>query len=131
MTRATIYCRLSDLKEREFSQFDVMAEARGIVVDYPDLRAAVQDVAAISGSGFRQVMIDLNLRGPDMQRLQEFSEQITNWMKSHKHYVDIDTSLSFRKPELRILPLRERASELGVSIQSISTTANVLVGGEP
>ncbi|MBL8827990.1 MAG: efflux RND transporter permease subunit [Planctomycetaceae bacterium] len=131
VTRATIYCRLSDLKDREFSQFDVMADARGIVVDYPDLRAAVQDVAAISGSGFRQVMIDLNLRGPDMQRLQEFSEQITNWMKSHKHYVDVDTSLSFRKPELRILPLRERASELGVSIQSISTTANVLVGGEP
>ncbi len=131
VTRATIYCRLSDLKDREFSQFDVMAEARGIVIDYPDLRAAVQDVAAISGSGFRQVMIDLNLRGPDMQRLQEFSEQITTWMKSHKHYVDVDTSLSFRKPELRILPLRERASELGVSIQSISTTANVLVGGEP
>jgi len=35
-----------------------MTKARGIVTDYPDLRAAVQDVAAISGSGFRQVMID-------------------------------------------------------------------------
>jgi HAE1 family hydrophobic/amphiphilic exporter-1 len=131
VTRATIYCKLADLKEREFTQFDVMADARLIVADYPDLRAAVQDVAAISGSGFRQVMIDLNLRGPDMQRLQEFSEQITTWMKTRKHYVDVDTSLSFRKPEIRIMPLRERASELGVSIQSVSSTANVLVGGEP
>ncbi|MEI7862417.1 MAG: efflux RND transporter permease subunit, partial [Planctomycetota bacterium] len=50
VTRATIYCRLTDLREREFSQFDVMGEARRILLDYPDLRAAVQDVAAISGA---------------------------------------------------------------------------------
>jgi len=131
VTRASIYCKLVDLADRDFSQFDVMVDARKIIVDYPDLRAAVQDVAAISGSGFRQVMIDLNLRGPDMLRLQEYSEKITTWMKSRGRYVDVDTSLSFSKPEVRIVPLRERASELGVSIQSVSATANVLVGGEP
>lgn len=131
VTKATIYCKMLDIKQREFSQFDVMTDARKIIIDYPDLRAAVQDVAAIGGSGFRQVMIDLNLRGPDMDKLQEYSSKITDWMKSRGHYVDVDTSLSFRKPEVRILPIRERASELGVSIQSVSSTANVLVGGEP
>ena len=131
VTRATIYCRLTDLRERDYSQFDVMADARRIILDYPDLRAAVQDVAAISGAGFRQVMVDLNLRGPDMERLQQFSERITSWMKAEGHFVDVDTSLSFRKPEVRIVPNRERASELGVSIQAISATTNVLVGGEP
>ena len=54
VTRASIYCRLVDLTKREYSQFDSMQEARKILVDYPDLRAAVQDVAAISASGFRQ-----------------------------------------------------------------------------
>jgi HAE1 family hydrophobic/amphiphilic exporter-1 len=131
VTRASIYCRLSDLREREYSQFDVMADARRILLDYPDLRAAVQDVAAFSGAGFRQVMVDLNLRGPDMVRLQEYSEKITAWMKAEGHFVDVDTSLSFRKPEVRIVPNRERASELGVSIQAISSTTNVLVGGDP
>ena len=131
VTRATIYCRLTDLRDREFSQFEVMGDARRILLDYPDLRAAVQDVAAISGAGFRQVMVDLNLRGPDMIRLQEFSEKITAWMKSQGYFVDVDTSLSFRKPEVRIVPNRERASDLGVSIQAISTTTNVLVGGDP
>jgi len=131
VTRASIYCKLTDLTKREFSQFDVMTDARKVMVDYPDLRAAVQDVAAISGSGFRQVMIDLNLRGPDMNRLKEYSDKIATWMKSQGHYVDVDTSLSFSKPEIRVLPARERASELGVSIQSVSRTANILVGGEP
>ena len=131
VTRAGIYCRLIDLRERDYSQFEVMQDARRILVDYPDLRAAVQDVAAISGSGFRQVMIDLNLRGPDMEKLQQYSQTITDWMRAQGPYVDVDTSLSFRKPEMRIVPNRERASELGVSIQAISATTNVLVGGFP
>jgi len=131
VTRAGIYCRLVELGDRDFSQFDSMQEARRILVDYPDLRAAVQDVAAISASGFRQVMIDLNLRGPDMEKLRQYSQAITDWMRSQRQYVDVDTSLAFRKPEMRIVPNRERASELGVSVQSISATTNVLVGGFP
>ena len=131
VTRAGIYCRLVDLREREYSQFEVMQDARKILVDYPDLRAAVQDVAAIAASGFRQVMIDLNLRGPDMEKLQQYSQTITDWMRAQGPYVDVDTSLSFRKPEMRIVPNRERASELGVSVQAISATTNVLVGGFP
>jgi HAE1 family hydrophobic/amphiphilic exporter-1 len=131
VTAGTIYVRLVDLRERKYTQFEVMNDARRILMDYPDLRAAVQDVSAFQGTGFRLVMIDLNLRGPDVEKLQRYSEDITSWMREQGHYVDVDTSLSLRKPELRVLPDRERASELGVSIQTLAATANVLVGGEP
>ncbi len=132
VTKASIYVRLIDLGQRDYSQFDLMNDARKILVDYPDLRCAVQDVSAFgNSSGFRQVMVDLNLRGPDMAKLQKYSEQVADWMRSQPEYVDIDTSLSLRKPELRIRPNRERASDLGVSISAISNTANILVGGEP
>lgn len=131
VNKGTIYCRLLPLDKREYSQVDVMSEARKLLVDYPDLRAAVQDVAAIQATGVRQVAVDLNLCGPDMDKLQQYSEKIMAWMKTQDYFVDIDTSLSLRKPELRIIPQRERASELGASVQTISSTANVLVGGEP
>lgn len=131
VTKATIYVRMLDLAERQYSQFHVMNDARTIIQDYPDLRTAVQDVSAFQGTGFRQVMVDLNLRGPDIEKLELYSTQITDWMKAQGHYVDVDTSLSLRKPELRIRPIRERASDLGVSIQTLSSTVNVLVGGEP
>jgi len=131
INKASIYVRLVDLSKREYTQFDVMAEARTILADYPDLRAAVQDAAVFSGSGFRQVMIDLNLRGPDMDKLKIYSDRIADWMKAQGYFVDVDTSLALRKPEVRIVPNRERASELGVSIQTMSSMANVLVGGEP
>jgi HAE1 family hydrophobic/amphiphilic exporter-1 len=154
VTKGTIYARLTDLKTRTrtwydwrfwyngilnrpeedpryFSQFDVQRDARELMTDYRELRTAVQDAAVVSGSGFRQAMVDLNLRGPDLNKLQEYSERVVAWMKQHPDYVDIDTSLSLRKPELRVKIDRERASDLGISVQSIASMLNILVGGEP
>ena len=53
------------------------------------------------------------------------------WMRQQPDYVDVDTSLSLRKPELRVQIDRERASDLGIPVQTIASTLNVLVGGEP
>jgi HAE1 family hydrophobic/amphiphilic exporter-1 len=131
VTTATLYARMIDLRQRDYSQFQVMADARKMLEDYPDLRAAVQTVEAIQASGFKQVDVDLNLCGPDMEKLKEYGDSVAGWMREQGGYVDVDTSLSLRKPELRVRPDRERMSDLGVSIQSVATTANVLVGGEP
>lgn len=167
VTTGTIYCRMVDLKDRQrtvydpiywknailnrrepepdryFSQFDLQRDAREIMKQYPDLRVAVQDVSIFGGSGFRQAMIDLNLRGPDLQKLLKFAGDprkrsddgedngIVGWMRKQGHFVDIDTSLSLRKPELRVRIDRERASDLNIPVQTIASTLNVLVGGEP
>jgi HAE1 family hydrophobic/amphiphilic exporter-1 len=131
VTEARVYCRLVDLTEREYSQFDVMSDARKVMSDYVDLRVAVQEVAAFQAAGFRQVDVDLNLVGPDLIKLQEYAGKITSWMATRGHYVDVDTSLSLSKPELRVRIDRERASDLGVSVQTIASTLGILVGGEP
>src|SRR5260370_30745084 len=120
-----------DLGQRDYSQFEVQRDARAILADYPDLRGAVQDVAAISSSAFRQVDIDLNVIGPDMDKLQDYSERVARWMRQRGGDVDVDTSLSLRKPELPFHPKRERLSDLGVSVQTISTAAHLLGGGDP
>jgi HAE1 family hydrophobic/amphiphilic exporter-1 len=154
VTSGSIYARLIDLEHRTrpwwdwrfwyqgitnqpetdpqyFTQFDVQREARKIMADYPDLRSAVQDVALFSGAGFRQAMIDLNLRGADLHKLQDYAEQIMAWMRQRPDYVDVDTSLSLRKPELRVRIDREKAADLDIPVQAIASTLNVLVGGEP
>jgi HAE1 family hydrophobic/amphiphilic exporter-1 len=130
VTEASIYVRLTDLGDREFSQFDVMREARELVARYSDVRSAVQDVSAITATGFRQVDLDLNIRGPDLDKLQEIAHQTTAWLREQGKYVDVDTSLSLRKPELRVHIDRERASDLNVPIETVASTLNLLVGGE-
>ena len=117
--------------DRHFTQFDIQRDARAIMKDYPELRVAVQDVAAVAVSGFRQSMLEVNLRGPDLAKLEEYSNTIMGYMRSRPGFVDTDTSLSLRKPELRVNIDRERASDLGIPVQTIAATLNVLVGGEP
>lgn len=131
VTEARVYCRLVDLAEREYSQFDVMVDARELMSEYVDLRVAVQEVAAFQATGFRQVDVDLNLVGPDLVELQKYADKIIAWMATRGHYVDVDTSLSLSKPELRVRIDRERASDLGVSVQTVASTLGILVGGEP
>ncbi|WP_459554407.1 efflux RND transporter permease subunit [Lacunimicrobium album] len=131
VTKAQIYCQLVDLTERDFTQFAVMKDARKIMGDYPDVRSTVQIVNVLSSSAIREVDIDLNLSGPDLDELQTIADKIADWMREKPGYVDVDISLATRKPELRVRPNRERLSDLGVSLQSISDTCNILVGGVP
>ena len=131
VTEVSIYCRLVDLGERKYTQFDVMDEARALMAEYPDLRVAVQDVQAFQAAGFRQVEVDMSFVGPDLVQLQKYSEQIAAKMRANGQFVDVDTSLSLRKPELRVLIDRERASDLGIPVQTIASTLSILVGGEP
>jgi HAE1 family hydrophobic/amphiphilic exporter-1 len=131
VTEVSIYCRLIDLGERKYTQFDVMDEARALMTEYPDLRVAVQDVQAFQAAGFRQVEVDMSFVGPDLVQLQEYSQQIAAKMRAKGQFVDVDTSLSLRKPELRVLIDRERASDLGIPVQVIASTLSILVGGEP
>jgi HAE1 family hydrophobic/amphiphilic exporter-1 len=131
VTEVSIYCRLIDLGERKYTQFDVMDEARALMTEYPDLRVAVQDVQAFQAAGFRQVEVDMSFVGPDLVQLQEYSQQIAAKMRANGQFVDVDTSLSLRKPELRVLIDRERASDLGIPVQVVASTLSILVGGEP
>lgn len=131
VTSGSIYVRLIDLKERDYSQFDVMRDARKIFTDYPDLRASVQGFNIFAGGGVRVSDLEFNLRGPSLERLQGYTEKIIARMRDLPGFVDIDTTLAVRKPELQTVIDRKKASEFGVQIEEIASTLRTFVGGEP
>ena len=130
---------------RYFTQFDVQRKAHREMASYPDFRIAVQDAAVVSGSGMKQSLIEFSLRGPDLKKLEAFTGNgdyidprtgesrpgLVKWMKGEPWFLDVNTSLSLRKPELRVLINREKASDLGIPVRDIASNLNVLVGGEP
>ena len=46
-------------------------------------------------------------------------------------FVDVDSTLALRKPELRVNIDREKAADLGIRVEDIAETLRTLVGGEP
>jgi len=131
VTSGSIYIRLKDLSERNFSQFDVMDDARWIMKQYPDLRAAVQGINPLASGGTRLSDLELNLRGPDLDRLQEYADRLMAGMRQLPGLVDVDTSLAVRTPELRLMIDRDKASDLGVNVQDIAATVQTYVAGQP
>jgi len=131
VTNGSIYARLVDLHERDYSQFDVMADARVLFQQYPDLRVSVQGVSAFQGGGSKQTDLEFNISGPSLQQLQRYADHIMERMRTEPGFVDVDTTLSVRKPELRTVIDRKKASEFGIEIDDVASTLQVFVGGEP
>jgi HAE1 family hydrophobic/amphiphilic exporter-1 len=131
VTTGSLYVRLVDLRARDFSQFDVMADAREMLKDFPDLRTSVQGVNPLASGGQRIADVELNLRGPDLDRLQEYADRLMAGMRTLPGLVDVDTTVAVRTPELRLAIDREKASDLGLNVQDIAATVQTYVAGQP
>ncbi len=128
---ASIYIKLVDIDARQQSQEELMVEARNLLQRYPkELRASVQQVAAISGGGVRNADIQYVVSGPELPKLTEYSNELLEKMQSIPDVVDADTSLVTGKPELRVEIDRARAADLGVRVGDIAQALNTLVAGQ-
>jgi hydrophobic/amphiphilic exporter-1 (mainly G- bacteria), HAE1 family len=133
---ANIYVKLTPIEDRKETQNDLMLRARSEVLgkylkQYPDqLRTSVNQVAAISGGGFRNADIQYVIGGPDLDKLSRYTEDLLQKMKTLPDVVDADSTLILGKPELRVVIDRARAADLGVRVGDIAQALNTLVAGE-
>ena len=128
---ASLYIKLVPIDERRETQDDLMISARKLLANYPkELRTSVQQVAAISGGGFRNADIQYVIGGPDLQKLTKYSEELMAKMKTIPDAVDVDSTLITGKPELRVVIDRARAADLGVRVGDIAQALNTLVAGQ-
>ena len=133
---ATIYVKLTPIEDRSVTQNDLMLRARSEVLgkylkEFPgQLRTSVQQVAAISGGGFRNADIQYVIGGPDLEKLTQYSNALLEKMKTIPDVVDVDSTLITGKPELRVVIDRQRAADLGVRVGDIAQALNTLVAGQ-
>lgn len=120
---------LTPLRERDFSQDDVMREARKVMARYPDLSVSVQNLFATGQTGSRRHPYNLALRGPDLDGLDRYSQALADQARA-LGFVDVETSLERRTPEIRVHIDRDKAADLGVSVDQIATGLRTMVGGE-
>ncbi|MBX3297956.1 MAG: efflux RND transporter permease subunit [Acidobacteria bacterium] len=128
----TIYVKLTDIKERSRSQEQIMAATRDLLAkDFPpELRTSVQQVQAFSGGGFRNANVQFLISGPDIKKLEEYSQKILAKMKSIPDAVDVDSTLISGKPEVQLEVDRATAADLGVRVGDVSQALNTLIAGQ-
>ena len=129
----SIYVKLTPIDQRPKSQEEMMSDARALLNSFPPelgLRTGVQQVQAFSGGGFRNANVQFLIAGPDLKKLEEYSEKLLEKMRTIPDAVDIDSTLISGKPEVQLEVNRIGAADLGVRIGDVSQALNILVAGQ-
>ncbi len=80
------------------------------------------------GRGFNQPF-ELVLQHQDLKELNRYANELSNQLRQSGYMMNVRQGFELNKPELRVEIDRDRAASLGVSIEDISRTLQILFGG--
>jgi hydrophobic/amphiphilic exporter-1 (mainly G- bacteria), HAE1 family len=127
----TVYVKLGEAAKRD-NQYVIMDRVRTeILPQYErlNLRTQVAPVNEFGGGTDAEVMFWIG--GPDLEQLDQYARQLVDSIRDPKlGTTDVDTNFIVGKPELAVRIDRDKAADLGVRVQDLAATLNVLVGGQ-
>ena len=131
VNEANIYVQLSPKSQRGRTQAQVMTETRRIVagLGLPLRDFAVEQISWFSVSGSRFTPLMYSIRGPDIDRLNFYTQSLIAKLRAAGGYADLSSSYETGKPEIALEINRERAADLGVPALQIGSTIATLIGG--
>ena len=115
--------------QNNYTQRDMIQEVRRRLRKFRDLRTQTRNFPSFNIGAGGTFEIDFAIRGPDLQALAAYGEQLR--LQAPKlGLVDINSTLRLDKPELRVEIDRARAADLGVDTEDIARALRLMVGGE-
>jgi hydrophobe/amphiphile efflux-1 (HAE1) family protein len=117
--------------DRERSVRDIVAGPQGLRAQFFDEiegGIAIVQVPKAIGRGF-SAPLQLVLQANDLEELDRFATRFVNKLRGSDYLLNVRSSYEVAKPELRLGIDRDRAAALGVSIEDIARTLQILFGG--
>jgi HAE1 family hydrophobic/amphiphilic exporter-1 len=126
ITKGNVLVKLVKKDERKKGVEQIMDELRAQVKDIPGANLSFQTQQGVGGS---QKPVIMSVRGDNMATLQTIASQVEGIVRTTPGAADVENSLESTKPEVRIRIDREKASDLGINVGLIATTARAMVDG--
>jgi multidrug efflux pump len=117
---------LQDWDKRDVSTTEVLESVRGQLEKMPGIRAQPsQRTGLVRGGGqpFRMV-----LGGPDYNELSQWRDRMMQRMEQNPQLFGVDSDYKETRPQMRVNIDRNRAADLGVSVQEIGRTLETMMG---
>jgi multidrug efflux pump len=111
------------------SQQEVMARFREAANRIPGARTILQDPSQRGFSASRGFPVELSIRGRDWDTLAESSKKIMERLRTSGLVTDVDSDYEVGMPEVQVIPDRNKAADLGISMAEIGGTINAAIGG--
>lgn len=126
VTKGNVFVKLVKKDERKKGVGQIMDELREDLKNVPGATLGFQTQ---SGFGDHNKPVIMSVRGNDMAILKQLGDNVEYIVRTTPGAVDVENSLETSKPEVRIRIDREKASDLGINVGLIATTARALVDG--
>lgn len=123
---------LHSKSERERSDEEIAADMRDKLANIPGARVRVRTVSnnrmtrVMGGGGGR---IEIQVRGHEMDETYRLASIIVENVESVEGITDVDLSRTAGAPEDLVQIDRQKAAELGLSVQQISSTLETVLSG--
>jgi HAE1 family hydrophobic/amphiphilic exporter-1 len=127
---AQMIITLEHKSQRAYSQQDVMAFLRKKLAGKPGVIVSIEQLAAVSVGGMKNLPVQYNLRGDDLAVLEKTARAMADRMRQIKGFADVDISYRSGKPQLDVDIDRTRAADVGVQAMQVASTVRTLVAGD-
>jgi multidrug efflux pump len=124
--------RLSDPTERERSQQEIADYLSKKLKRFSAAKVFVvqeQTISAGGGASRGGLPIQYVLQAANFEKLRDAVPRFMEEVGKNPAFVANDVNLKFNKPELLVLPDREKAKALGVSVSDIAQTLQMALSG--
>jgi hydrophobe/amphiphile efflux-1 (HAE1) family protein len=123
-----MFATLKPMRERKRSVQQVITDARDTLGAIPGQNIKIFDPSSMQAGGGAQ--FEVALRGNlALADLDSAADKFIDALRRKGGFVDLDKSLKLGLPEVRVLPDREKAAELGVDASTLSQVVQLLIGG--
>ncbi|HEX8166814.1 MAG TPA: efflux RND transporter permease subunit [Beijerinckiaceae bacterium] len=122
-----VIVRLIPWDQRTVKQQDIVKELFGTVSNFPGARAFPINPPSLGQRGFQQ-QIQFVLGGPDYPTLRDWRDRVLAKAQETGLFVNLDSDYKENQPDLRVAIDRARAADLGVAIEDIGKTLELMFG---
>jgi multidrug efflux pump len=129
VSQATAVMRATDWSQRERSTLELARDLTPKMQALPGVSAFPITPPSL-GQGFRERPVNFVIQTSDSyQNLARVAQQFTAEMAKNPGLVQPDIDLQLNKPEIFMEVDRDRAADLGVSVDAVARTVETMLGG--
>ena len=114
---------------RSLTQTELMDAMRRDLSTIPGARIVLRENSQQSFTSGRGYPVEFSIRGGDWDTLAQKAGEIMAQLRASGIMADVDSDYRLGMPEVQVIPDRNKAADLGISMTAIGETVNAAIGG--
>jgi len=127
-TAGIMFVMLKPLKERTRRAPEIIAAARAALDDVPGQKLRISDMSGMMSSNDGEFSVALK-GNVELVTLDRLADRFMAELRKQSGFIDLKKSLRLGRPEIRVIPDREKAAALGLDATQIASTVQAMIGG--